>query len=265
MTRLKGITKAQALAAESVGLKPDKLPQHVAIIMDGNGRWAKSRLLPRLVGHRKGVETVRVIVEESSRIGIRYLTLFAFSAENWSRPKTEVRSLMGLLKKYIRMEVPRMMQNNTRFNVIGNRTELPADVHAALDEAMAATAANSGMTLTLALSYGSRQEIVRAATLLATDLAAGRVTAEGVDEDTFASYLYTTTIPDPDLLVRTSGEARISNFLLWQLAYAELYFTDINWPDFSCEELHRALRAYQTRERRFGLTSDQIRSQSGQR
>jgi len=255
---LNEMTSEQVAAVKSLGLKPDKMPRHLAIIMDGNGRWAKSRMLPRLMGHRKGVETVRIIVEECSRIGIGYLTLFAFSAENWSRPKTEVKSLMTLLKKYIRMEVPRMMANNIRFNVIGNRSELPEDVYRALDEAMAATSGNSGMTLTLALSYGSRQEIVLAATRLAEDLAAGRIAPAEVTEEKFSVYLFTGAIPDPDLLVRTSGESRISNFLLWQIAYAELYFTDVNWPDFNCSELCRALRDYQSRERRFGLTSDQI-------
>lgn len=239
---------------------PVKLPHHLAIIMDGNGRWAKARMLPRLMGHRKGVETVRMIVEESSRIGIAYLTLFAFSAENWSRPKTEVRSLMNLLKKYISREVPRMMRNNVRFNVIGNRNDLPADVCQALDEAMANTARNSGMTLTLALSYGSRQEILQAAKLFAVDVVQGRVPPESLSEDAFSGYLYTAGLPDPDLLIRTSGEMRISNFLLWQLAYAELYFTDINWPDFNCQELHRAIADFQSRERRFGMTGDQVKS-----
>jgi undecaprenyl diphosphate synthase len=236
------------------------LPKHLAIIMDGNGRWAKARMLPRIMGHRKGVETVRLIVEECSKIGIGYLTLFAFSAENWSRPKTEVRSLMSLLKKYIRMEVPRMMRNNIRFNVIGNRDELPVDVRDALDEAMHLTAANSGLTLTLALSYGARQEILQAAKALAADIAGGRLAAETVTESLFADYLYTAALPEPDLLVRTSGEMRISNFLLWQLAYTELYFTDTNWPDFNRNELYLALADYQSRERRFGLTSEQLRN-----
>jgi undecaprenyl diphosphate synthase len=236
------------------------LPNHLAIIMDGNGRWAKDRMLPRIMGHRKGVQTVRLIVEECSKVGIRYLTLFAFSAENWSRPKTEVKSLMTLLKKYVKMEVPRMMRNNTRFKVIGNRDDLPDDVRSALDDAMAVTAANSGMTLTLALSYGSRQEMLQAAKAVAADIVSGRLMPAALTENSFSEYLYTSSLPDPDLLIRTSGEMRISNFLLWQLAYAELYFTEINWPDFGREELHKALHDYQSRERRFGLTSDQIRS-----
>lgn len=237
-----------------------KLPGHIAIIMDGNGRWAKARMLPRIMGHRKGVETVREIVEESSNIGIGYLTLFAFSAENWSRPKTEVRSLMTLLKKYIRMEVPLMMRNNIRFNVIGSRSDLPEDVAHALDDARRVTSENSGMTLTLALSYGSRQEIIDASRRIAEDILDGSLKPGDVTEDLFSSYLYTSGLPDPDLLIRTSGEMRISNFLLWQLAYSELYFTDINWPDFNRNELRKAIKNFQLRERRFGLTSDQIKS-----
>ena len=239
-------------------LKQDKLPRHVAIIMDGNGRWAKARMLRRIIGHRQGVETVRMIVEECSSIGIPYLTLFAFSAENWLRPKTEVQALMSLLKKYIELEIPRMMTNNIRFNVIGNRTHLPPDINEAVDNAIAKTSGNSGMMLTLALSYGSRQEIVDAAIRIAADLAAGKVATAEVDDTLFSSYLLTAGMPDPDLLIRTSGEMRISNFLLWQMAYTELYFTDVNWPEFDAQELHRALADFQERERRFGRTSDQL-------
>jgi undecaprenyl diphosphate synthase len=243
-------------------LNPDRLPNHLAIIMDGNGRWAKQRMLRRIVGHQRGVETARLMVEECSGLGIRYLTLYAFSAENWLRPKTEVKALMSLLKKYIRSETPRMMKNNIRFNVIGDRSELPPDVEQEVTDALAQTAANSGMVLTLALSYGSRQEIVQAARQLAGDLTAGRITADRMDEKLFNSYLYTSDMPDPDLLIRTSGEMRISNFLLWQLAYAELYFCDVNWPDFGKKELYRALHHYQSRERRFGQTSDQLQKRS---
>lgn len=239
-------------------LYPEKLPRHLAVIMDGNGRWAKERMLRRIVGHQKGVETVRTVVEESSRLGIRYLTLFAFSSENWLRPKTEVRALMSLLKRYVKTETSRMMQNNIRFKVIGNRDDLPADVNLELDAAMAKTAGNTGMTLTLALSYGGRQEIVRAASLMAADIAAGRIAPAAADEAVFSGYLYSAGMPEPDFLIRTSGEMRISNFLLWQLAYTELYFTDVNWPDFDTSELHKALSDYQARERRFGRTSDQL-------
>jgi undecaprenyl diphosphate synthase len=240
----------------------DNLPQHLAVIMDGNGRWAKQRMLRRIVGHRKGVETVRVIVEECSRLGIGFLTLFAFSAENWLRPKTEVKALMTLLKQYIRSEVSRMMQNNIRFNVIGDRESLPPDVISEINAAIAATADNDGMLLTLALSYGSRQEILRGVQALVADIQSGKVEASRVSEDLFSSYLYTDGIPEPDLLIRTSGEMRISNFLLWQLAYTELYFTEVNWPDFDRNELAKAFHVYQSRERRFGKTSDQIRKES---
>jgi len=186
-------------------LKPENLPAHLAVIMDGNGRWAKKRMLRRIVGHQKGVETVRVIVEECSRLGIRYLTLFAFSAENWLRPKTEVKALMALLKQYIRAEIARMMQNNIRFNVIGNRADLPDDINAEIDAAIERTAGNSGMLLTLALSYGGRQEIVSAAKRLAHAAAAGRLDPETIDERLFTGSLYTGDIPDPDLLIRTAG------------------------------------------------------------
>ena len=239
-------------------LDPKKLPRHLAVIMDGNGRWAKQRMLRRIVGHQKGVETVRVIVEECSRLGIGYLTLFAFSAENWLRPKTEVKALMALLKQYIRGETTRMMQNDIRFNVIGNRADLPEDVNQEIQSAIEKTAGNRGMLLTLALSYGSRQEIVAAAQKLATEAAAGRIDPESIDENAFTGSLFTAGIPDPDLLIRTSGEMRISNFLLWQLAYAELYFTEVNWPDFDKHELARAFCDYQSRERRFGKTSEQL-------
>jgi undecaprenyl diphosphate synthase len=239
-------------------LNSEKIPRHLAIIMDGNGRWAKERMLRRIVGHQKGVETVKTIVSECSKLGIGYLTLFAFSSENWLRPKTEVTALMALLKRYVRMEAARMMQNNIRFTIIGNRSDLPPDVNREIDDACARTAANTGMTLTLALSYGGRQEIIRAATLLAADLAAGKIPAGEPDEAQFERYLYSYGTPEPDLLIRTSGEMRISNFLLWQLAYTELYFTDVNWPDFGIAELHEALRDFQARERRFGRTSDQV-------
>ncbi len=241
-------------------LDKEKLPRHLAIIMDGNGRWAQERMLKRIVGHRRGVETVRTIVEESSSLGIGFLTLFAFSSENWLRPKTEVRSLMALLKRYLTKEASRMMANNIRFNVIGDRGELPGDVNDAVDETISKTARNSGMVLTLALSYGARREIVSAAAALAADLAAGRIRGEDISEALFSRYLFTADIPDPDFLIRTSGEMRISNFLLWQIAYTELYFTAVNWPDFSKEEFYRALADFQERERRYGLISDQVRA-----
>jgi len=236
----------------------DNLPGHLAIIMDGNGRWAQQRMLKRIVGHQRGAETVKMVVEQASLLGINYLTLFAFSSENWSRPALEVRALMTLLKKYIRQETARMMRKNIRYNVIGNRSDLPDDVNDTLDEAISATSGNTGMVLTLALSYGGRQEISSAAQRLAMDVAAGKIKPDDVTMELFGSYLDTGGLPDPDFLIRTSGEMRISNFLLWQLAYTELYFIDINWPDFTISELHKALADYQSRERRFGKTSDQI-------
>jgi len=237
---------------------PDKLPTHLAIIMDGNGRWAQQRMLRRIVGHQRGAETVKMVVEQASLLGIRYLTLFAFSSENWSRPAIEVRALMTLLKKYIRQETARMMRKNIRYNVIGNRSELPDDVNQTLDWAIQETSGNTGMVLTLALSYGGRQELSMAAAHLARDVLAGRLSADDITMEVFGSYLDTGGLPDPDFLIRTSGEMRISNFLLWQLAYTELYFTDINWPDFTINEFRKALTDFQSRERRFGKTSDQL-------
>jgi undecaprenyl diphosphate synthase len=239
-------------------LDPGRLPTHLAIIMDGNGRWAQQRMLKRIVGHQRGAETIKMVVEQSSLLGIKYLTLFAFSSENWSRPAMEVKALMTLLKKYIRQETARMMRKNIRYNVIGNRSELPDDVNATLDDAIRETSGNTGMVLTLALSYGGRQEISIAASRLARDVAAGKLVPDEITMDVFGGYLDTGGLPDPDFLIRTSGEMRISNFLLWQLAYTELYFTEIYWPDFTINEFHKALADFQSRERRFGKTSGQI-------
>lgn len=239
-------------------LDPQKLPVHLAVIMDGNGRWAQQRMLKRIVGHQRGAETVKMVVEQASLLGIQYLTLFAFSSENWSRPALEVRALMTLLKKYIRQETARMIRKNIRYNVIGNRSDLPDDVNETLDEAISKTAANTGMVLTLALSYGGRQELCRAAARLAQDSIDGKISTGDITTELFENYLDTGGLPDPDFLIRTSGEMRISNFLLWQLAYTELYFTETNWPDFTINELHKALIDFQSRERRFGKTSDQI-------
>jgi undecaprenyl diphosphate synthase len=239
-------------------LDPTKIPVHMAIIMDGNGRWAQQRMLKRIVGHQRGAETVKMVVEQASLIGIKYLTLFAFSSENWLRPAMEVRALMMLLKKYIRQETARMMRKNIRYNVIGNRSELPADIIETLEDAIRETADNTGMTLTMALSYGSRQELSMAAAHMARDVVAGKLSADDISMDVFGSYLDTGGLPDPDFLIRTSGEMRISNFLLWQLAYTELYFTETNWPDFTINEFHKALADFQSRERRFGKTSDQL-------
>jgi undecaprenyl diphosphate synthase len=239
-------------------LDPEKIPEHLAIIMDGNGRWAQQRMLKRIVGHQRGAETVSMVVEQAWELGIKYLTLFAFSSENWSRPAMEVRALMTLLKKYIHKETARMMRKNIRYNVIGKRSDLPDDVNETLDEAIRQTAGNTGMVLTLALSYGGRQELTMAAVRLARDVADGKRLLNDITVESFGNYLDTGGLPDPDFLIRTSGEMRISNFLLWQLAYTELYFTDINWPDFTIDELHKALADFQSRERRYGKTSDQL-------
>jgi undecaprenyl diphosphate synthase len=229
-------------------INPDQLPAHVAIIMDGNGRWAARRHLPRVEGHRAGIESVRDVVETSARLGIRVLTLYAFSVENWKRPHAEVNTLMLLLKRYIRAELGTLNRNNIRFKAIGRTEDLAPDVQDELDMGMASTAANTGMIFNIALNYGGRAEIVDAARRA---LAAG-VSSEHLDERTFASFLYTAGLPDPDLLIRTSGEMRVSNFLLWQIAYAEIWVTETLWPDFRRRDLLNALMAYQKRDRRYG-------------
>jgi undecaprenyl diphosphate synthase len=226
----------------------DRLPRHVAVIMDGNGRWAAQRHLPRVEGHRAGIAAVRDVVETSARIGIEVLTLYAFSVENWKRPAMEVSTLMALLKRYLRLELNTLLRNNIRFNVIGRDGELAGDVRAELKAAEEKTAANAGMLFNIALNYGGRAEIVEAARRL---LAAG-VPPDDLDEQRFAGFLYTAGQPDPDLLIRTSGEIRVSNFLLWQIAYAEIWVTDTLWPDFRKRDLLEAILAYQKRDRRYG-------------
>lgn len=228
------------------------LPQHLAIIMDGNGRWAQSKGLPRIAGHQHGVQTVRNIVQRCAGLGIRYLSLYAFSSENWKRPPGEVEALMALLGHYLDSEIELLQQNRVRLRVIGDLSKLPPQIAASLQNSIAATQKNDGMTLTLALSYGSRDEIVRAARQLVADVTSGAVAVDGIDEKLFANYLDTADMPDPDLVIRTSGEMRISNFLLWQAAYAELYFCSCFWPEFDEEQLQRALEDYSGRCRRFG-------------
>lgn len=227
-------------------------PVHVAIIMDGNGRWATARGLPRIAGHKRGAEAVRETVRAAGELGISYLTLFGFSSENWKRPAAEVQDLMGLLRLYLRSEIAELNRNGVRFRVVGDRSRLAADTNLLIDEAEATTASNTGLTLTLALSYGGRQDIVQAARRLSVEAAAGRLDPAAIDEELFARHLFTADIPDPDLLIRTSGEMRISNFLLWQCAYAELAFLDVLWPDFTKDHLERALNDFQGRERRWG-------------
>ncbi len=233
-------------------LDPGRLPRHVAMIMDGNGRWAKKRLLNRIQGHEKGADTVRAMVEACREIGIPYLTLYAFSTENWQRPKREVDALMALLMKFLDTERDELQKNGIQLAVIGEIERLPEKVRRALDEVIAATAANDKLRLILALSYGGRAEIVRMARRLAEDAVSGKVQADQIDHDWVVRQLYTADIPDPDILIRTSGEMRISNFLLWQIAYAEFHFTPTLWPDFGKEEFYRILGDYQQRERRFG-------------
>jgi len=230
-----------------------RLPRHIAIIMDGNGRWAESRGLPRVEGHRSGIDSVRDTVETSARLGISVLTLYAFSVENWKRPDTEISALMGLLKHYLRAELKSLLKNNIRFRVIGQPERLSPDIREELRAAEARTAGNSGMQFNIALSYGGRAEIVDAARRA---MAAG-VTANALDETTFASFLYTAGQPDPDLLIRTSGELRVSNFLLWQIAYAEIWVTDALWPDFRARHLLEAISDYQKRDRRYGAVHAQ--------
>jgi len=229
-------------------------PPHVAVIMDGNGRWAQARGLPRIAGHKRGADAVRRTVESAVDHGIRYLTLFGFSSENWKRPLDEVTDLMGLLRLYLKTEIAAIDKQGVRFLVIGDRTKLSKDINDLIEQAESQTKANTQLTLTIALSYGGRAEIVSAARKIAEDVGSGELQATDIDEDLFASRLFTNNIPDPDLLIRTSGEQRISNFLLWQLAYTELIFIDTLWPDFSEEHFERAVREYHGRERRFGAT-----------
>jgi undecaprenyl diphosphate synthase len=220
--------------------------------MDGNGRWAQSRMLPRIRGHQRGARTVRLITEECARLGIARLTLYAFSSENWSRPESEVRLLMELYRRYLIGQRRRIMDNDLRFKVIGRRDRLPPLVLAEMDKTVEMSAGNGGMTLCLAIDYSGREEILRACRSLMCDAAAGGIRPEDVDEQAFSERLYTEGCPDPDLLIRTSGEMRLSNFLLWQVSYAELYVTDVHWPDFRRGHLHKALEAYAGRQRRFG-------------
>ena len=241
-----------------MNLDKEMLPKHLAIIMDGNGRWAKQQGKPRIFGHEKGAKTVREIIQEVSEIGIPYLTLYAFSTENWKRPKLEVEALMHLLSRYLKKEVAIMQENNIRRNAIGDLESLPSKVRKELYKAMEQTQNNTSTTVSLALAYGGQQELLQMTQQLAQRVQQGLLTPQQITPELIQQTLYTQNIPPVDLLIRTSGECRISNFLLWQIAYAELYFTDILWPDFSPEELRKALANYQNRERRFGKTSEQL-------
>lgn len=235
-----------------------RLPQHIAIIMDGNGRWAKGKGKLRVFGHRNGVLSVRDVVEASTELGIKYMTLYTFSSENWSRPRIEVSAIMELMVATIHKEISNFMKNNIRLNAIGELGMLPEKCHKELINAINKTAGNTGLTLTLALSYSSRREIAQTAKNIADKVQRGELALDDINEDTFANNLYTGGMPDPELLIRTSGEYRISNYLLWQIAYAELYFTSKLWPDFRREDLYEAIIDYQKRERRFGMISEQL-------
>lgn len=234
------------------------LPRHVAIIMDGNGRWAEERNRPRLYGHKAGVDSVRAVVETARSIGIEILTLYAFSTENWNRPSLEVSGLMGLLKSYLQSELRTMLHNDIRLHSLGQQDRLPADVRTILEQTMVETRACRGMTLNLALSYGGRSEIVEAVCSLARQCQQGHLDWQSISEATISEHLFTAGQPDPDLLIRTGGEHRLSNFLLWQASYAELYFTEIKWPDFRKEEFLEAIAIFQRRQRRFGKTGAQL-------
>ena len=235
------------------------LPKHIAVIMDGNGRWAKMRGKPRVFGHRNGVNAVREISESAAELGVEWLTLYAFSTENWNRPAFEVNALMSLLVETIRKEIATLNKNNIRLNAIGDLEKLPSRSYQALLEGIEGTAQNTRMTLTLALNYSSRWEITRAARQIAEACRDGAIDPDGINEDLISQYLDTAQMPNPELMIRTSGERRISNYLLWQLAYAELYFTDVYWPDFTKEHFYAAVVDFQQRERRFGMTGEQLK------
>ncbi len=235
-----------------------RIPEHIAIIMDGNGRWAKGKGKLRIFGHQGGVNSVREVSEGCAELGVKYLTLYAFSTENWNRPRAEVSALMTLLVKTIKKETHTLMKNNIRLDVIGDRGMLPNDCNLELDEAIETTANNTGMTLILALSYSSRWDMVHAVKQIGIQIKNGNLDIDQINEDVISSSLTTHKFPNPDLMIRTSGEMRISNFLLWELAYSELYFTPVLWPDFKKEDLYQAIVDYQSRERRFGKTSEQL-------
>ncbi|MGZ0049721.1 isoprenyl transferase [Brevibacillus gelatini] len=229
-----------------------KIPQHVAVIMDGNGRWANMRNLPRVAGHRAGMKTVKEVVKAADEIGVRYMTMYAFSTENWKRPRDEVDFLMKLPQEFLSTELDELVERNVRIRMLGSKEKLPAHTLKALHEAEERTYENQGLQLCFALNYGGRDEIVKAFSVLASKVKAGELDPEALDEEAVSRYLYTSDIPDPDLLIRTSGEIRLSNFMLWQLAYTELWFTDVLWPDFTREHFYQAIVEYQGRARRYG-------------
>lgn len=237
---------------EELVLDKDNMPRHIAIIMDGNGRWAKRRKLPRTMGHKAGVETIRKVIKETHILGIKYLTLYAFSTENWKRPKDEVSALMKLLVEYLRSELQELNKNGVVIKILGDINMLPKDAQSEVKEAMEITKNNTGVVLNIAFNYGGRDEIIRAVKLVSNDVKSGKLSIEDIDEKTLEKYLYTNGTPDPDLIIRPSGEQRISNFLLWQCAYSEFWYSNVCWPDFKEEHLHEAIYDYQHRDRRYG-------------
>ncbi|MBV7274895.1 isoprenyl transferase [Clostridium thailandense] len=247
-----GSKKSENVAVEDIHIDLNNIPKHIAIIMDGNGRWAKERMLPRTMGHKAGVEAIREIVKECSKLGIKYLTLYAFSTENWVRPNEEVNALMNLLVQYLRNEFKELDKNNVVINHIGDISKLPKICQDELIDAYNNTKDNTGLTLNLALNYGGRDELLRAFKKIYENITEGRLSKEDINENTLSSYLDTKGMPDPDIIIRPSGEQRLSNFLLWQCAYSEFWYSNIKWPDFKKEDLHKAIYDFQNRDRRFG-------------
>jgi len=237
---------------EKIQLDMELIPAHIAIIMDGNGRWAKQRKLPRTMGHRAGMKNIKMMVEESSNLGVEYLTLYAFSTENWKRSKEEVGALMDLVVEFINKEFEELHRNNVRLNSIGDISKLPEKSKAAIEDAKYKTRNNTGLTLNIALNYGGRDEIVRGVKEIAKDVLEGKLKLDSIDDQVISNHLYTKGMPDPDIIIRPSGELRLSNYLLWQSAYSEFWFSNINWPDFTKEDLRRAISDFQKRDRRFG-------------
>lgn len=237
---------------EKIQLDMERIPAHIAIIMDGNGRWAKQRKLPRTMGHRAGMKNIKMMVEESSNLGVKYLTLYAFSTENWKRSKEEVGALMNLVVEFINKEFEELHRNNVKLNSIGDISKLPEKSRAAVEDAMYKTRNNTGLTLNIALNYGGRDEIVKGVKEIAKEVLEGKLQIDNIDDKIISDHLYTSGMPDPDIIIRPSGELRLSNYLLWQSAYSEFWFSNINWPDFTKEDLRRAISDFQKRDRRFG-------------
>ncbi|MGL5084615.1 MAG: isoprenyl transferase [Clostridium sp.] len=247
-----GFFKSKKQKVENNEIDRNNIPKHIAIIMDGNGRWAKEKNLPRTMGHKAGVETIRRIIKESHVVGIKYLTLYAFSTENWKRPKDEVGALMKLLVQYLRSEIVELNENGVVIKILGETDKLPTECRKEIDDAVELTKNNKGLVVNIAFNYGGRDEILRAVNAIANDVKDGQVKPDEITNDIFENYLYTKDTPDPDLIIRPSGEKRISNFLLWQCAYSEFWYSNVNWPDFKESDLHRAIYDFQNRDRRFG-------------